>query len=304
MMENLPDLQKSQTLVAELLEAVRTQEGSLAGGEADQITRGITAIERLKQTKVTFGNPNQKLLPLSQEALEKMGLKLDYATQQQMLRYDLYSMTLMANWQLAESVAISSLNCNLDFGPHNGGANEPIIHDIFPNSAYQTVLQVTTGAKVGFNPQLKFSFGVDATQLATLPGEFAATVESENSLKAAVEIPEQTRQVGQLVLEAVGVGAPNCRWNFRNPENQVQTMQVEFRVVFQVPKGWESLDLVGSAWVEPSIRVWTGELSHVIDAIPGYLKNKFGNEKKAAKEFAVGCQERWINDSRIILPKA
>lgn len=306
MLNNVPNLQKAQTLLADLLEAVKTEEGSLAGGEAEEKTKGVTAIQRLRETKVEFGNPNQKLLLLSAEAIEKMGLDLDYATQQQMLRYDIYSMTLIVNWRVADSVAISSLSCNLDFGPKNGGANEPIIHDIFPNAAYRSVLQVTTAAKLGFNPQLKLSLGVDASQLAqfaNLPGELKAKVESDNSLKAAVEIPEQTRQMGRFELEAGGVGSPNCDWRFHAPKLQ-GALAEEFRVIFQVPKGWESIDLVGNAWVEPNIQVWTGELSHVIDAIPGYLKNKFGNEKKAAQEFAVGCQEQWINDSRIILPKA
>ncbi|MBW4465464.1 MAG: hypothetical protein KME07_08485 [Pegethrix bostrychoides GSE-TBD4-15B] len=299
------DLQKAEELLAELLVEVKQQEGALAGGDAEAKTRGVTAIRRLQATKVTFGNPNQKLLRLSTEAIAKMGLELDYATQQQMSSYDFYSLTLRVNWQVEDSVAISSLSCNLDFGPKQGGSNEPIIHDIFPSAAYSSVLKVTAAAKLGFNSELKYSIGVDASQLAefaSLPGELKAKVESDNSLKAAVEIPEQTRQMGRFELTTDGIGSPGCSWRFQASKLQ-GLLAVEFRVIFQVPKGWDSIDLVGQAWVEPNIMVLNGELSHVIEAIPGFLSNKFGNESKAAREFAVGSQEKWMNDSRIVLPQ-
>lgn len=301
-----PDLQKAQELLTNLLEAVRKEEVSLAGGESEEKTKGVTAIQRLRQTKVEFGNPNQRLLRLSMEAIDKMGLELDYATQQQMSSYDFYSLTLRVNWQVEDSVAISSLSCNLNFGPQQGGANEPIIYDIFPSAAYSSVLKVTTAAKLGFNAELKYTIGVDASQLAefaSLPGELKAKVESDNLLKAVVEIPEQTRQMGRFELMTDGIGSPSCSWRFQAPKLQ-GLLAVEFRVIFQVPKGWDSIDLVGQTWVEPNIMVLNGELSHVIDAIPGFLKNKFGNEKAAAREFAVGCEEKWINERRIILPKA
>jgi len=39
----------------------------------------------------------------------------------------------------------------------------------------------------------------------------------------------------------------------------------------------------------------------VIQALPSYLKNVFGSKDKAAKSFAVGNKEEWIN---LILPQA
>jgi hypothetical protein len=48
-------------------------------------------------TKVEFGNPNRGILLLSETAIEEMRLKLDYATQQHMLRYDLMPLSVSIN---------------------------------------------------------------------------------------------------------------------------------------------------------------------------------------------------------------
>ena len=63
----------------------------------------------------------------------------------------------------------------------------------------------------------------------------------------------------------------------QKPEIQEQST-IRFSIIFKVPQGWESIDLIGEVWIEPSIDWLNGELSHVIQSISPHLKDIFGNK--------------------------
>jgi len=85
-----PNLEEAEQVLNDLLEEVSSKEANLAGGEAQDGARGKTAIQRLKETTVSFGDPRSRLIPLTTQGFEEQGIELDYEVQQLMHQFDFY----------------------------------------------------------------------------------------------------------------------------------------------------------------------------------------------------------------------
>ena len=293
----LPDLDEAQHLLDDLLEEVTTKESELAGGEAQKLARGKTAVQRLKETTVTFGDPRSRLIPLTIEGLQAKGVKLDYEIQQLMNQYDFYSMVVSVDPRPQPSVLISRLVCQLDFGPK--GKYEPIVHRMIPDSKWQTVVNTGVSLEMGLDAKLDVAVGVDASELAKIANlpdydQFKANVGTKDKFKAFIVLDGLNYNFGKFNLFAHGENKPECYWRFEKPEIQDKST-IRFDIVFKVPKGWKSIDLIGTVWIEPSIDWLNGELTDVlIKELPSHLKDLFGSKDKAAKSFAVGTTEKWL----------
>lgn len=299
-----PDLERAGRLLDDLFEAVKSQESELGGGETEDLTRGATAVKRLKETTVTFGNPKGRLIPLTGEGFQAKGVKLNYEIQQLMNRYDFYSMVISVDPHPQPSVLISKLVCRLDFGPK--GQEEPIVHRIIPDSKWQTVVSSGVNLGMGLDAKLDVAVGVDASQLskiANLPDydQFKASVGTKDKFKAFIVLDGLNYNFGKFNLFAQGEDNSECYWRLEKPEIQ-GIATVKFDIVFKVPKGWESIDLTGTVWIEPSIDWLNGEFTDVfIRDLPDHLRDLFGSRDRAAKSFAVGNEEKWLG---LNLPKA
>ena len=62
---NLPNFEKAKDLLNDLFDKVKSKESELAGGEVQELGRGATAVQILKETTVTFGDPRSRLIPLN-----------------------------------------------------------------------------------------------------------------------------------------------------------------------------------------------------------------------------------------------
>ncbi|MDD1433451.1 hypothetical protein MEO42_20565, partial [Dolichospermum sp. ST_sed6] len=62
---NSPDFDDTEDLLNELFQEVKSQESHLSGGIEEELTQGAIAVQRLQQTKVTFTNPDARLIPLT-----------------------------------------------------------------------------------------------------------------------------------------------------------------------------------------------------------------------------------------------
>ncbi|MDY7003823.1 MAG: hypothetical protein SWX82_07630 [Cyanobacteriota bacterium] len=287
---NLPNFDEAEDLLNDLFEAVKSKESELAGGEIQELKRGATAIQRLKETTVKFGNPSSRLIPLTVEGFEAKGVELNYEIKQLMKQFDFYSMVASIDPKTQPSVLISKLECQLDFGLQ--GKEEVIVHRIIPDSKWQTVLKTGVNLNLGLDANLEVGFGVDIsefTKIVNLPDydKLKANIKTQNELKTFIVLDSLNYKLGKFNLFAQGEDNSQCYWRLENPEIQDKST-VKFDIIFKVPKGLESVDLIGNVWIEPSIDWLNGELNDVISTLPSHLKNLFGSKDKAAKSFAVG----------------
>ena len=304
---NLPNFEKAEDLLNDLFERVKSQESELAGGETQELKRGASAVQRLKETSITFGNPRSRLIPLTAKGFEAKGMDLNYEVRQLMKQFDFYSMVVSIDLRPQPSVLISKLKCLLDFGPQ--GKEEPIVHRIIPDSKWQAILKTGVNFNLGLDANLDVGVEVDGSELikiANYPDYDTSKVyvRAKNEFKTFIVLDGLNYRFGKFNISAHGENNSWCDWQLEEPEIQDKST-VEFSIIFKVPKGWEFIDLIGHAWIEPKIDWLNGELTHVISTLPGYLKNLFGSKDKAAKSFAVGIKEEWISqgEKQIILPK-
>lgn len=299
---NPPDFKDAENLLNDLFDCVKSKESELAGGEAQKLREGATAVQRLKDTTVTFGDPRSRLIPLTVEGFQAKGVEVNYDIRQLMNQYDFYSMVISVDPRPQPSVLISTLECQLEFGTKSN--QNPIIHRIIPDSKWQTVVKAGVKLDLGLDANLDVRVGVDASELTKIThlpdyDNFKAAVGTKDEFKAFMVLDGLNYNCGRFNLFAQGEDNSQCYWRMEKPEIQDQAT-VKFDIIFKVPKGWKSVDLIGNVWIEPSIDWLNGELTDVIRDLPPYLKNLFGNKEKAAKSFAVGIKEEWI---KIMLPK-
>ncbi|MEI6444398.1 MAG: formylglycine-generating enzyme family protein [Nostocales cyanobacterium ELA583] len=292
----------TEDLLNELFQEVKSQESHLSGGSEEELTQGAIAVKKLQQTKVTFANPDSRLIPLTVEGFKAKNVQLNYKIQELMKRFDFYSMVISVNFQLQPSVLVSSLKCNLKFSEKE--QNSPLIHNIIPDSKWQSLVNAGVNLNLGLDTNLDIAVGIDAaelTKIVNLPDydKLKASVRTKDKFKGFIILDSLNYKCGEFSFVAQGVGDSQCYWKMQRPEIQEQST-IKFGIIFKVPKGWESIDLIGEVSIEPSIDWLTGELSDVMRAIPSHFKNIFGNKETAAQKFAIGTKEIWNN---IKLPK-
>src|SRR5229473_4589563 len=160
------DLQDAQDLLSELFTEVKAEEGTLAGGTKLDI--GATALQALRETKATLGNPRNDLIQLTPKLFKDIGIELNEPHKQQMRdQFDFYYMTLTVSAQIEHGVQFGRMQCRLDFGPK--GSSEPIVQTIFPKSEWKEVLGLGGGMSLALNGNLDWSAGVDIPATAYIP---------------------------------------------------------------------------------------------------------------------------------------
>lgn len=294
-----PNPEEAQALLLSLFEEVKKQEGTLSGGK--QLGDGATAVESVLQTQVSFGNPRDNLILLTEKIFQDTGVELTSFYRQQMRdTYNFYYMTVTVDLSPKPSAKFWRLCCQLDFHPK--GESEPIIQTIFPESKWRTVMKWGVGMNLGLNANLDWSLGVDASKLAEiahLPGELKANVASKNEMRAFIVMDDYPYEAGRFEIFAQGSGSSKCFWRIEKPELQ-KMATVKFAIVFKVPKGCKSIDLSGIVWAEPNINWLFENIEVVFSALSERLKNLFPDREKAASSLARTASEQWT----LTLPKA
>ncbi|MEC4819238.1 MAG: hypothetical protein SAK29_39095 [Scytonema sp. PMC 1069.18] len=156
---------------------------------------------------------------------------------------------------------------------------------------------------LGLNENLDWSVGIDASQiaqLANLPVELKAKVANKNELKANIVVPDYTYEIGSFEILAEGEGSSTCYWRVEQPVIQKITT-VPFVLVFQVPRGCESIELEGTVWAEADMDWLAADMRDVFSELADRFKSLFKRrrEDEIAKQFSVGVGEKW----KLALPK-
>lgn len=286
-----PNLQNSDIILNELFEEVQKWEGTLSsrGG----LGRGAAAVQSLMETKVNFGNPNDKLILLTEETFKEVGVELNSIYRQQMRdTYDFYYITVTVDLRPRASAKFWRLICNLDFSSKAG--NEPIIQTIFPENKWQPVMKFGVGMNLGLNENLEFSAGLDTStfaELANIPN-FNASVSTKNELKAFIAVPDYTYEGGFFEIIAQGSGSSECFWRIEEADIQ-QMATVKFAIVFKVPKQCKSINLHGTVWAEANMDWLFADIRDVASELKENLKNLFKRKNEAAKELSRGDEKEW-----------
>lgn len=287
------NFKENDALLSDLLKEVQKWEGTLAGGTK----LGINAekVDSLFQTKVSFGNPRDRLIRLTENTFKDSGTELDSIYKQQMQeQFDFYYMTLTVALRPERGTRFWRLTCELYFSPK--GSNEPIIISLFPTQKWRSVMNFCVGMDVGLNGNLNWDVGVDSSKLAELldliPQDIKANVTSKNNFKAVLAIPTYEYHLGHSEILTNGEGLSTCYWRIQDQELQ-KIGTAKFGIVFKVPKGTESITLQGTVWTEPDLNWLTADIRDVFANLSDHLKKLLKQKNEAAIHFARGDSEQW-----------
>jgi hypothetical protein len=292
---SLQDLSDARVLLDELFEEVVEEEGELAGGQA--YGSGGNALLALRETEVTFGHPYANLIQLTPDLFAEMNIELDSIQRHQLEdRFDFYYMTLTVSLYPKRGAMFQLVECRLEFGPE--GINVPIVHTLFPQSKWRTVLEWGGAMNLGLNANLDWEVGVESDKIQELIqlGEVPkANITTNNELKAHIVVPDYSFKMGRSEIIATGEENSRCSWRIQDPELQ-ETQTVRFVIVFKVPQGTREIELTGLAAAEPKMSWLTTQLDDIFGELSEKFKALFrrrDDERDGKERLPIGAYEKW-----------
>lgn len=285
------DLIETQELLTELFNEVKVAESTLSGGV--KLGKGGNALQGLRETKVTFGNPTDNLIRLTPKLFEEVGLELTEIYKRQMRQqFNFYYMTLAVSMQPKRGANFTRLECGLDFGPK--GASEPIVQTIFPKNEWHEALSWGGGMYLGLDDNLNWSLGVDIPNLESKAATLKTNlnIAHKNELKAFITMPDFAFHLGRFDIAATGEGNSECFWRIDKSEIQ-NLLTAHFGLVFKVPKDVTSLELTGTVIANASVDWLISNLRDVARDLSDHLKELLRRIRKKERELPIGDHEKW-----------
>lgn len=285
----IPDNDSAEFLDA-LFTAVTNEEGTLAGGDTEQLFEGGTAVQGLRETKITFGHPLHRLTRLTPALFTALGIELDPILKKQRRDYEFYSMTLAVSLSPKRGASFQRVECELQFGPD--GLKAPIVETMFPQTKWHSVLSWGGGMNLALNGRLDWEIGLpdnEAVEAAKqVSGAPTAQLKNNNEMKAHIILPDYSFEMGRVETNAAGEGNTYCRWRIEDPQLQ-KTESANFVVVFKVPKEIKTIELSGIVTADTKMSWLTAQLNNVF----GDLADHFQALWQPKARLPIGVKETW-----------
>lgn len=289
------DLRDTQDLLTDLFTEVSAEEGVLSGGI--KLGAGGNALQALRETKVTFGNPSNNLIRLTKKLFDEVKVELTEIRQRQMRdQFDFYYLTLTVSLQPKRGARFTRVECGLQFGPK--GAGEPIVQAIFPKSEWKKALSWGAGLNLAINGDLEWGVEAslpDSVKIENLPDHVKANIANKGGLSAFIAAPDFKYELGRDEIVATGEGNSECFWRIEKPDLQ-KAQTAQFGIVFKVPKGTKSIELTGLVAAEPNMNWLVANLRDVFedlsDKLQGLLRRE-DEERRGHERLPVGDHEKW-----------
>jgi hypothetical protein len=295
----MDQLDNSRELLNEFFAEINKLEGTLSGGEKLNLGEGGRVLDSLRETRIELGNPDDKLIQLTPKLFEEVGFTRGEIYKRQVSdTYDFYYITMPVNLFGAPGVQFDDLICELNFGPK--GNQEPIIQALFPTSEWHEVLSYGAGSTLGVNADFGWEVGLnleenEITKLAAqLPQSISGNIQTKNNLKGFIVVPDFKFAIGRKDIGAAGLQNSRCRWIVSTPELH-RLDNLEFGVVFKVPKAITTLELSALVTAQPSLSWLAMHLRHLSTA----LSQKFRDVVNGTASMPLGDGEKWS----LALPK-
>ena len=287
---SISDYEGSRAFLDDLLSAVTAEEGTLAGGEAEELYEGGTAVQGLRETKITFGHPLHRLTRLTPKLFKALNIELDPLLQKQRQSYEFYYMIMPISLSPKRGATFERVECELKFGPD--GLKSPIVETIFPQTKWRSVLSWGGGMSLALNGRLDWEIGLPDNdtlqQVQQLAGIPTANIKTNNEMKAHILVPDYSFQMGRVETNATGVGNSYCRWRIEDPQLE-QTESANLVVVFKVPKEIETIELTGIVTAETKMSWLTTKLNHLFDDLADHFKALWQPQAR----LPIGIKESW-----------
>lgn len=285
-----PDFANASKFLDELLTVVTSEEGTLAGGASEQLFEGGTAVQGLRETKITFGHPLHRLTRLTPALFAALGIELDPLLKKQRERYEFYYLTLAVSLSPKRGATFQRVECELQFGPD--GLETPIVETIFPQTKWHSVLAWGGSMDLALNGRLDWEVGLPDNETVEtakqISGAPIAHLKNNNELKAHIILPDYSFEMGRVETSATGEGNTYGRWRIEDPQLQ-QTESANFVVVFKVPKGSETVELTGIVTADTKMSWLTAQLNNVF----GDLAERFQSLWHPNARLPIGVKEKW-----------
>lgn len=287
---SISDYEGSRAFLDDLLSAVTAEEGTLAGGEAEELYEGGTAVQGLRETKITFGHPLHRLTRLTPKLFKALNIELDPLLQKQRQSYEFYYMIMPISLSPKRGATFERVECELKFGPD--GLKSPIVETIFPQTKWRSVISWGGGMSLALNGRLDWEIGLPDNdtlqQVQQLAGIPTANIKTNNEMKAHILVPDYSFQMGRVETNATGVGNSYCRWRIEDPQLE-QTESANLVVVFKVPKEIETIELTGIVTAETKMSWLTTKLNHLFDDLADHFKALWQPQAR----LPIGIKESW-----------
>lgn len=288
-------LLEAQTLIQDIYSEVIEEETHLAGGR--KLGRGGSAFHDLNESQVSFGFPNDRLIRLTPDLLQKMDIELHLIQAEQIAsQYDFYYMAMPVSLYPKRGQLFNRVECHLAFKAEPN--QDVIVQNIFPTSQWHPVLAWGGGMNLALNGKLDWEIGVDETQLETvkqLPGVPIGSIKTNNEIQSRILMPDFSFELGRQEIVATGQGQNFCRWRLRDPQLK-QINDLRFIVIFKVTQGTRTIRMLGQVQAEPDMAYLAGEIDDVFSELSQRVKDIFRKPDTArtgVERLPVGDYEVW-----------